>query len=291
MMDRGGVLNKLKLVSSWVGGALSLIGVVFVVIRLAGNIDKLDLSRIQSADWLVFSVLATIYAIMNVALVLAWQQILVFLRTPLGFLQATHIYGVSQLAKYVPGNIFHLAGRQALGMAAEVPGWALAKSSVWELGLIAFAGTLFGLLALPLWWQSFPIFVALMLFVIILLAVGLAIRRWLDFSLALALGWQVLFLVMSGLIFIGVLVMISPGFLTIKMVIGLVGAFVIAWLAGLITPGAPAGVGVRELVLLFLLKGVVVEADLLLAVALGRVITVIGDLMFFLGTILLRRKE
>ncbi|KJR48156.1 hypothetical protein UF75_1509 [Desulfosporosinus sp. I2] len=290
-MDRGGVLNKLKLVSSWVGGALSLIGVVFVVIRLAGNIDKLDLSRIQSADWLVFSVLATIYAIMNVALVLAWQQILVFLRTPLGFLQATHIYGVSQLAKYVPGNIFHLAGRQALGMAAEVPGWALAKSSVWELGLIAFAGTLFGLLALPLWWQSFPIFVALMLFVIILLAVGLAIRRWLDFSLALALGWQVLFLVMSGLIFIGVLVMISPGFLTIKMVIGLVGAFVIAWLAGLITPGAPAGVGVRELVLLFLLKGVVVEADLLLAVALGRVITVIGDLMFFLGTILLRRKE
>jgi glycosyltransferase 2 family protein len=38
---------------------------------------------------------------------------------------------------------------------------------------------------------------------------------------------------------------------------------------------------VRELVLLFLLKGLVSEADLLLAVMLGRVVTVAGDLAFF----------
>ena len=31
------------------------------------------------------------------------------------------------------------------------------------------------------------------------------------------------------------------------------GAYVIAWLAGLVTPGAPAGVGVRELVMYALL--------------------------------------
>ncbi len=84
--------------------------------------------------------------------------------------------------------------------------------------------------------------------------------------------------------------MISPGFLSTDIVIGLVGAFVISWLVGLITPGAPAGVGVRELVLLFLLKGVVAEVDLLLAVALGRVITVIGDFLFFLGTTIFYRK-
>jgi len=45
-------------------------------------------------------------------------------------------------------------------------------------------------------------------------------------------------------------------------------------------PGAPAGVGVRELVLLFLLKNVVAEAELLLAVVLGRLVTVMGDLLF-----------
>lgn len=291
MIDRGGVLNKLKLVLSWVGGALSIIGVVFVVIRLVGYIDKLDLSWVQPIDWLAFLVLAILYAIINVALVLAWHQILVFLKAPLSLFQATYVYGMSQLAKYVPGNVFHIASRQALGVAAGVPGWALAKSSVWEIGLIAFVGALFGLLALPLWWQSLPISVALILFVIVLLVVVLAIRRWFDLSLALAFGWHVLFLVMSGLIFIGVLAIISPSFMSIEILIKLVGFYVIAWLVGLITPGAPAGVGVRELVLLFFLKGVVVEADLLLAVALGRVITVVGDLMFFFGSFILRKKE
>ena len=55
-----------------------------------------------------------------------------------------------------------------------------------------------------------------------------------------------------------------------------------AWLAGLLTPGAPAGIGVRELVLVLLLKGIVPEAELLLAVLLSRLVTVGGDLLFYL---------
>ena len=60
----------------------------------------------------------------------------------------------------------------------------------------------------------------------------------------------------------------------------MIGAYVLAWLAGLVTPGAPAGVGVRELVLLALLKGSVGQTELLLAVLLGRLVTVGGDVAF-----------
>lgn len=290
-IEREELLNKVKLFLPWVGGLLSLVGVLFVAKRLVGYGDELDLSRLQSVDWLVLSVLSILYAMMNVALVLAWQQILKFLKTPLGFWQAVRVYGMSQLAKYVPGNIFHLAGRQALGMAAGVPGWALAKSSVWELGQIATVGALFGLLALPMWWQGIPILAALVLFALVVIVMGVAARRWLEPSIALALGWHVLFLMVTGLIFGGVLSLISPASLTSGMMVGLVGAFVIAWLVGMLTPGAPAGVGVRELVLLFLLKGVVPEADLLLAVAIGRVVTVTGDCIFFLSAACLRRSR
>ena len=62
------------------------------------------------------------------------------------------------------------------------------------------------------------------------------------------------------------------------------GAYVLAWLVGLVTPGAPAGVGIRELVLLFVLKGVIPETDLLLAVVMGRVVTIFGDVLYFLNT-------
>ena len=61
----------------------------------------------------------------------------------------------------------------------------------------------------------------------------------------------------------------------------LCGAYVIAWLAGLVTPGAPAGIGVREAVLLFLLGNVLPHADLLLAVLIGRMVTVFGDTIYF----------
>jgi uncharacterized membrane protein YbhN (UPF0104 family) len=53
-------------------------------------------------------------------------------------------------------------------------------------------------------------------------------------------------------------------------------------LAGLITPGAPAGVGIREFVLYAILHPFVNEADLLAAIIFGRIITVVGDILFYI---------
>ena len=64
----------------------------------------------------------------------------------------------------------------------------------------------------------------------------------------------------------------------------LVGAFVLAWLAGMVTPGAPAGIGVRELVLMFLLKDQMPQAELVMSIALGRFVTTAGDGFFFIAT-------
>ncbi|MCY1448795.1 hypothetical protein D9M71_654970 [compost metagenome] len=54
------------------------------------------------------------------------------------------------------------------------------------------------------------------------------------------------------------------------------------------TPGAPAGVGIRELALLLLLGNSVAEADLMLAILLGRIVTIVGDLFFFASVLLIK---
>jgi hypothetical protein len=59
----------------------------------------------------------------------------------------------------------------------------------------------------------------------------------------------------------------------------------------MITPGAPAGVGVRELVLLLLVKGMLTEPDLLVAVLTGRIVTVSGDFIYFLSSLTLNRSK
>ena len=102
---------------------------------------------------------------------------------------------------------------------------------------------------------------------------------------------QTAFLALSGCVFIGILWVVVPAATSLPAFSALCGAYVLAWLAGFITPGTPAGVGVREIVLLFLLRGQIEQADLLLAIVLGRVVTVIGDLLYFIMATFINKKR
>ncbi|WP_442498294.1 hypothetical protein [Methylobacter sp. sgz302048] len=264
-----------------IGGSLGLLGVVFVFMRLNTYMEQIDLTRFDTTAWSLIGLLALVYGAANVLLAQAWWHLLAFFNVEVERKWAVKTYGLSQLAKYVPGNIFHLAGRQALGMAAGLPAGALAKSTLWELGLIAAAGALFGVLATPLVWPTLPVPVSAEAFGLITV-MGIITLRWLLSPAASATFiWQIFFLTISGTVFMGALFLVAPAVVTFSTFSVLCGSYVIAWLAGLVTPGAPAGVGVREFVLLFLLGGQIPAADLLLAVVLGRIITVVGDLLFF----------
>ncbi|WP_139795781.1 hypothetical protein [Desulfocicer vacuolatum] len=222
-----------------------------------------------------------IYGAGNILLAQAWWCLLSFLDKKIAKNRAIKIYGISQLAKYVPGNIFHLAGRQAMGMAAGVTAEILLKSTLWELTLITLAGALFSLLVLPLLWPAVSIFAAITIFAVLVIGCVRAMNHFLSHLLGTAMILQIIFLAISGFIFISVILIINPQAISPAMFITLCGAYVVAWLGGLITPGAPAGAGIREMILLFLLDGGVAQVDLLLAVVLGRMITVLGDLLFF----------
>jgi len=273
--------RALKLALNIAGGLLSLAGVAFVGIRLSGYMAEIDLARFHWKAWLLAGFFALVYGTANTLLARAWWNLMEFLKAPAGWGWAWRIYGVSQLAKYVPGNIFHLASRQALSMAAGFEGWMLAKSTVWELGLLVLAGVMFFGLILDLLFPSLPFFAPLLVFVGVFLSVEAGLRCWSAPSIARALAWQWVFLIISGLVFVGVLALVAPQSVNFALLPTFCGSYVIAWLAGLVTPGAPAGVGVRELVLLYLLEGYVMETNLLLAVVLGRLVTVAGDLLFF----------
>ncbi|MES2537749.1 MAG: hypothetical protein V4632_17960 [Pseudomonadota bacterium] len=268
----------------WVGSGLALMGMMFVAFRLHAYWLDLDFSRLTPSIWWSVVVLAVLYGVTNLLLALAWWHLLTHLGAVVTRLWSVKVYGISQLAKYVPGNIFHLAGRQALGMAASISAGVLAKSTLWELGLIAVAGALSGWLILPLLLPAFPEVVGIFLLLGSAGLIVLLLQRMAGRQTALAFLWQMLFLVLSGGIFVALLdVFAGSTAFSIQLWLTIGGAYIAAWLAGLVTPGAPAGVGIREMILLLLLKGVVPEADLLIAILLGRLVTVAGDLLFFVS--------
>jgi uncharacterized membrane protein YbhN (UPF0104 family) len=97
-------------------------------------------------------------------------------------------------------------------------------------------------------------------------------------DLARAAALQLVFLGVSGIIFATLFKLLGGDW----NVVAVCGAYVIAWLIGLVTPGAPAGVGIRETVLFFLLRHALGQADLLEIILIGRLVTAAGDLIFFL---------
>ena len=59
----------------------------------------------------------------------------------------------------------------------------------------------------------------------------------------------------------------------------------LSWLAGYIVPGAPGGIGIREVVLVWLLETECLPEIVILAAVLLRVCVILGDFLSFLGAV------
>jgi hypothetical protein len=269
------------------GSLLAIAGVVFMAFRIRDYWGSLDPVLLNSANIGQVAALSILYTVGNLLLALAWIRLLRHLGSEANHRSCIGVYGLTQLAKYIPGNIFHLAGRQAMGMAAGLRAGILAKSTFWELGLIAFSGALFSILILPIFWPEISAHSTAVLWCVCIAFILSSMWIYQGSDLAAAFLFQILFLALSGFIFI---VLINGlGKETSSALpawsIGL-GAYIVAWLIGLVTPGAPAGVGIREMVLIFLLGHAIPEAVLLPAILFSRIVSVAGDVTFCLATIL-----
>lgn len=267
------------------GSILACSAIFFMAARLQSYLDKIDFSTLISNLWPYFLALALFVSFYNIFLVVIWYRCLQNLDVDTSYTCATWIYGVSQLGKYIPGNVFHLAGRQTLSMAERLPGGKVLRSMIWELAILAGAG-------LGVFWPPFvaqyffPSLNLLWLFGIFAfccVAMPYAVGRVLNKILRSAYLWSILYLCSMGLFFSVMLSLVSSVEISPVNLIFAGTAYVAAWFVGLVTPGAPAGLGVREAAILLLTQDIPIpEADLLLAVLLGRILTILGDFLFFL---------
>jgi hypothetical protein len=274
--------------------ALSLGAGAWVLWTLSGDREVLrHLTSGPLLAWLGLGALA--YAALTVALVAAWWWLchLYAQRPPL--LMAYTVWARSQIAKYLPGNVFHYVGRQVLGRRAGLSHATLVGSAILETVSLVLAASLLALhrLASGEWGPALlPAGLALV-FLALWPVVDRLIRRRLSrqtrsslpargpLHLSALLGPTVLlhalFLLGTGGILLGLLMAgwdhrsVDPR--------AVMTAYAAAWLAGTLMPGAPAGMGVREMVLTLELEpalGPTQAAGLALAL---RLVTTAGDLL------------
>ncbi len=272
------------------GSILSLLGILFVVLRLRDYGIKVNFEKFTVISWLTLVSLSILYFFSNTLLAFGWHRLLCYYGLTPTRLWAVRVYGFSQLAKYVPGNIFHLAGRQSLGMAAGYPGWALVKSSCWELAICLLGGAVFSVLLVPFMLDDVSITITFVVFFLLISVVCLVLKFYFSIDVARSFIYFLFFFIVTALLF----VLLVSTFFTIShsnsfLFPAIGGAYITAWLIGFVTPGAPAGMGVRELVLIFLLNRIMSENDLILSAMLMRFVTVFGDILFFCFAVILKK--
>ena len=269
--------QRLRALLNTIGGLLGLAGVAFVALRLQSYAGQIHMDRLGGAAWAALGALVPLSMVGSLLLAVGWWRLLGQTGAPTQPAWALPTYGLSQLARYVPGNIFQFAGRQALGVAAGVPGRALAKSAVAEIALQILGGATLGLLLLP----QLPVAARLAAAGTIALIALATLRARPGPWTAQAFAAYLLFHALSGLMLGLVLGLVRGGALEAAQWPTLCGASALAWLAGLLTLGAPAGAGVREAALVLLLGTMAPAADLLVAIVLARAIQIIGDVLIF----------
>ena len=238
--------------------------------------------------------LAVLGCLTSVPLIaLMWQLLLRDQGVSLPYRQGLQIIAVSQMGKYLPGNVGHFAGRVLLGSQAGIPAGktiaTMAMETFWVLGISA----LFAVLALLFYVNdlheglvdtSHPGYLA-MVAALMLIAPFFAVRvvnRLLP-GLSRKLGRGQLLEEPRLLTAMSVAGLIAVSFVVLGGVVELLASelfqhpeidglemvllFAVAWTAGFLVPGSPGGLGVREAVMVKLM-GPAIGLETALGVAL-----------------------
>lgn len=275
----------------------SIIFLVYIV-NLSFKEIKDSIVFVRKNIFLELISLSVLYAFFLYFVALSWYYILRQLSQKNISFQLVWIWLQSNIYRYIPGNIFHYASRQFIANKNGITHANLIKSNFIEGFLIVLTSFLFSSIILSMISDmkvdeyNFVIDDVYIYFGIFL-SFGISLYVWLyrgvkftEYFISISL-YLFFFL---GLGFISYIV------INYQMNIGLsylliTAIYTISWLVGFVTPGAPGGIGVRESVFIFFTNNLLSSADVIILVAILRMISLLGEgILFLLAHYILKRK-
>jgi len=293
------VSPALKRAVGWAGSAACVLAAVLLLRKAFALGDALG-ERLAGTAPVAFAGSLAAYLVGAAALGVAWVCLV---RAMTGAAPDAHALYIahlrSQLAKYLPGNVFHFAYRHAAARregVGHVPlGGALAFESI--LLIAAAAMLALGVVADPRIDQIAPwactiVHAAPVAALLACVAVVFVLRKRASTSatrsapaIAAAFAIDIAFFVLAAVALR--LLCVQPQALPFA---AWCGWLALAWVVGYVTPGAPGGLGLRETVLVLGLAPVVGDAEAM-ALALGyRLVTLAADALLAACGFLAQRR-
>jgi uncharacterized membrane protein YbhN (UPF0104 family) len=288
-------MNRSRL-ANLIGVAIGVAGLAFVVVRIVQDREEIA-DALASADpiWLVAAVVSGLLAM--ALLGLNWLGVVRHGGSPAPWRRGLAWFFVGQLGKYVPGGIWPIVGQAELAHRDRTPRSLAYSSTAMSMVAMLFGATATAVMAglvSPAGSRVVPILLgAAVLFWLVTLAMPAA-RAWLHrladrftrrelrlpeaaWFTALVARYVPAWVLFSGMnIFC---VQALGGRLDASLVVTLIYATCVSWIAGFVIIGLPGGLGVREAVFISLMTAPL-GAGLAVSVAvISRVVSVAVDLL------------
>ena len=292
---------------------LALLVVLAVSVAVARNWGRVsaDIGRIDAGTFALAAVLVCLPPIFTV---LGWRILLADLGSPLHVAPAGGIFFVGQLGKYLPGAVWSIVAQAEMGARLHIPRRRSAVVAFVTVVITAICGLVVGVPAVPLLITrndstATTGWVALIL--VPLLALVL-VPRLLNWAIATALrilrreplehelsgrallSATLLFIaawVSAGLHVLVLARATSTGSEPGQLLLATVSGFALASSLAMFSVVLPAGVGVREGVLVLILAPVTSVSAATAVVVISRFLTVAADVVFALAAWLYARSH
>ena len=286
------VLSAIKPYLRWVILGLTLF---FLAKTLKDNWEQVLEIRISDSGWVSLGTAFIITTMAHVWSAVVWFSIIKEFHQKVNLRWAIRVYLLTNIAKYLPGNIWHFYGRITATKQVGVPVEIATLSVLIEPLVMAAAAlgvALFGSTQESLFLQ-FLCFLAVISIIhprilnpVIkyLVKIKLKVKKS-DSEAATELKLErypikpflgeICFVLIRGSGFL--LTIFAFNSVELNHVFFIFSAFSLAWLLGLVVPGAPGGVGVFEATALALLEQKFSPGIVLSAVAFYRLISVLAE--------------
>lgn len=282
----------LKQYSRWLIIGLTLF---FLLKALNNHWQEVAAIHITKSGWINLVLALNVTLVAHIWSGWVWSWILSVLNQRVNGFWSVQVYLKTNIAKYLPGNVWHFYGRVKCATATGVAIEAATLSVLLEPLLMAAAALLIAIIGNQQenWGLQ----------VLSLVVVAIAIHPWslnigikllsqlklknkrsihieankleiLHYPLLPLLG-ELGFLGLRSVGFLLTLRAFTP--LNLSQISFLVSTFSIAWLLGLIIPGAPGGIGVFEVTILGLVEQRFSTGLMLSTVALYRLISILAE--------------
>jgi len=276
----------------------------FLAKALKDNWQEVAAIRIEAIGWATLAIALGITLLAHIWSGWVWTWMLDELNQPVVSSRFVQVYLKTNIAKYLPGNVWHYYGRIAAAKTAGIAASVATLSVLLEPLLMAAAALIVVLLGI----QSVAINInsrtnSQGLLILVLAAVLLAVHpRFLNLVIRLfsrfklksnksnavdtstfqvkRYPWRPL---LGELGFIGLrgtgflLTLLALTSVAMSQIPLLMAAFSLAWLLGLVIPGAPGGLGVFEATAIALLQQSFSPGLTIGAIALYRLISILAE--------------